>query len=285
MPHSKGDEVRVLDQLEATGERDLVVFELETLHGDPGPLEPNRHTFYEIILLSEAHEEIHTIDFEPYVMRPGSIFFLAPGQIHFWEPGTRLRGKVLRFTEACFVTPCVPDTLSILSQETSARFMPDATLFATIMGYLERIQQEQSHDAALHFESANALLTLLLADLERAFVKSFGKMPQMQSELMERLLGFHRRHGWRIATVEEAAAHLGVSEDGLNREVKRCSGLSAGAFLRSRTILEAKRMLIFLPQPASAIGEKLGFVDAAYFSRFFKRETGMSPTQFRRKYP
>lgn len=284
MPDHNPSKVKVLNRLTDQTDTDLHVFLLDTTTGDPGPIIPNRHTFYEFIFLSEAHGEIQTIDFQPYPMHSGSIFFLAPGQIHSWESNSKLKGRVLRFTEACFPRPCLVQNLSILSQETSVFFTPPKELFATSINYLDRIRKEQEQERILNHENANALLMILLIELERAFVAEHGEIPLVHSETISRLIAFHQKEDWKIQTVENAARALGVSEDSLNREVKRYSGLSAGAFLRSRTALEAKRMLIFLNQPASLIGEHLGFVDPAYFSRFFKRETGMSPTEFREKY-
>lgn len=275
-------DIEVLHKLSKEGDTELFIFDMR---GDQeGPIQPNRHTFYELIILSQANGEIHTIDFEPYPMLSRSIFILSPGQVHQWEKGCKPKGKVLRFSEACFAKPCILHNFTLLSQDTPPHFIPDNTLFESTLTMLERIQKELQHNDALGQESATATLTLLLSDLERAFCAHYGNTSLYQSKLLEALLEFHNADAWKIQTVEHAAKVLGVSEDGLNREVKRCTGLSAGAFLRSKTILEAKRLLVYLNLPANSVGEKLGFFDAAYFSRFFKRETGISPSEFRQKY-
>jgi AraC family transcriptional activator of pobA len=51
--------------------------------------------------------------------------------------------------------------------------------------------------------------------------------------------------------------------------------------IRARIVAEARRRLLHSADAVSAIGETLGFDDPAYFSRFFRRETGTSPEAFR----
>jgi len=68
---------------------------------------------------------------------------------------------------------------------------------------------------------------------------------------------------------------------GLNRACKAVAGKSAGDLLQDRLALEAQRMLIYSPAPVSLIAYELGFSDPAYFSRFFKRRVGVTPSIFR----
>jgi len=46
---------------------------------------------------------------------------------------------------------------------------------------------------------------------------------------------------------------------------------------------EAKRLLLFTTASASEICYELGFKDPAYFNRFFSRQTGLSPGDYRRR--
>ncbi|NMW30416.1 helix-turn-helix domain-containing protein, partial [Escherichia fergusonii] len=51
--------------------------------------------------------------------------------------------------------------------------------------------------------------------------------------------------------------------------------------LHERLILEAKRCLQYTQMTISQIADYLGFSDVAYFSRFFKRHTLLSPKAYR----
>jgi AraC-like DNA-binding protein len=64
--------------------------------------------------------------------------------------------------------------------------------------------------------------------------------------------------------------------------VKEVAGMSANAFISERIVLVAKRLLAQTPLPASAFGEERGFDEATNFTKFFHREVGRSPSNFRR---
>ncbi len=68
---------------------------------------------------------------------------------------------------------------------------------------------------------------------------------------------------------------------GLNRACQAVAGKSVGELLQDRLALEAQRMLIYSTAPVAVIAYDLGFSDPAYFSRFFKRRVGSSPSTFR----
>ena len=51
--------------------------------------------------------------------------------------------------------------------------------------------------------------------------------------------------------------------------------------LHERLILEARRMLAYTPATIAEVAAELGFDDPAYFSRFFSRSVGASPSGYR----
>lgn len=77
------------------------------------------------------------------------------------------------------------------------------------------------------------------------------------------------------------AVALGSSRAALTSACARSGGASPSAMLDARSVLEAKRMLIYADMSVAEIGYSLGFSDPAYFSRFFSRHSGRSPQAFR----
>jgi AraC family transcriptional activator of pobA len=82
-------------------------------------------------------------------------------------------------------------------------------------------------------------------------------------------------------TVEHYADELGLSAARLNRLCRAVAGRPAGSLIQDRLILEAQRLLVYTNATSSMVADELGFQDPAYFSRFFKRRTGVSPMAFR----
>lgn len=92
------------------------------------------------------------------------------------------------------------------------------------------------------------------------------------------LVEMHSREHWSVARY---ARHLGVTSDRLNSAVRRATGRSPLAVIHARLLAEATMMLDGTNLQVSEIAEALGFRDAAYFNRFFKRMTGETPGRFR----
>ena len=78
------------------------------------------------------------------------------------------------------------------------------------------------------------------------------------------------------------AAALGVTESRLDRAVRAVTGRSAFEVIQERLLLEARRKLVYIAAPVSKLAYELGFEDPAYFWRFFRRRTGMTPSEFRK---
>ena len=77
------------------------------------------------------------------------------------------------------------------------------------------------------------------------------------------------------------AARLAMTADRLNDHVKRATGVTAGHLIRQRVLTEAKRSLVFTSQPIHEIAYDLAFSDPSHFARFFRKQTGTTPHEFR----
>ncbi len=78
------------------------------------------------------------------------------------------------------------------------------------------------------------------------------------------------------------AQDLNVSPNHLNKSVKAVTGKSASLLIDEMLLLEAKVMIRLNKMSFSEIGFEIGFEDPSYFGRFFKKHSGMTPTEFRK---
>jgi AraC family transcriptional activator of pobA len=81
--------------------------------------------------------------------------------------------------------------------------------------------------------------------------------------------------------VKRYARQLALSETSLNRLCRRLAGITAFDVIQQRLALEARRRLVYAGSSVSGIAGELGFKDPAYFSRFFRRHSGVGPKEFR----
>jgi len=93
------------------------------------------------------------------------------------------------------------------------------------------------------------------------------------------LVETHYQKHW---PVKRYARQLALSESSLNRICRNLTGGTAFDIVQRRLALEARRRLVYVAGSVAAIAAELGFKDTAYFCRFFRRHTGVSPTEFRR---
>ena len=75
---------------------------------------------------------------------------------------------------------------------------------------------------------------------------------------------------------------IGVSESRLNQICNNISNSSPKKIITERVLREVKRLLTFSGKSVNEICYELGFKDPAYFSRFFKNHTGISPLAYRK---
>jgi AraC family transcriptional activator of pobA len=77
------------------------------------------------------------------------------------------------------------------------------------------------------------------------------------------------------------AERLAMTVDRLNDHVRRIAGVTAGHLIRQRVLTEAKRQLVFTTQTIHEIAYDLAFSDPSHFARFFRKQTGTTPHEFR----
>ena len=238
----------------------------------------HRHFFYAVYWIHQG-SGIHVIDFEEYEIKPNRIFFVKPEQIHFLHNDTMMEYSALQFTEE-FMS--CSDT-GYQTEEREIAVCHDLTLEE--QERMEILFKQISAEAVSGLEHSTALIqseiNTLLLDLERIGLdkRRYTALPDLL--LKYRMLVEKQYTATRL--VQKYAGQLGVSANYLNVLVRKYLGKSALNLINERVILEIKRRLLRTEKGVSEIAYDLGFDELSYFSRFFKRHTGMTPIAFREK--
>lgn len=175
--------------------------------------------------------------------------------------------------QALFSTPCAIDLRS------------DQPLAARVARLLERLLDEFRQPESLAAPVGGWLACSILWMLADKVSKGVAPHPKSSQEFdrlrrFRRLIESHFSHHWPVARY---ARHLSISESSLNRLCRNLTGRTAFELIQQRVVLEARRHLVYVGGSVTALAAQLGFKDAAYFSRFFRRHSGMSPCEYRRR--
>ena len=152
-----------------------------------------------------------------------------------------------------------------------------------VMATLNRIERELATGFGARYglvESCLAITLALASSLEATAHQEDAAASRDIARIarLNQLIGMHYREH---LPVEFYAKELGVSVTHLNRITKAQTSRTMNELLSDKIISQAKRDLVFTFLTAQEIAYALGFADPAYFTRFFAREAGETPRQFR----
>lgn len=249
----------------------------------------HRHTFYEIAYITGGRGS-HVIDCRAYALRPATLYFLRPDQVHFWDYRSPPSGYVLAFSEDFLLSQPHRDDITRNAEifndlSDAAQLCLSAAQSREILPIVKEIVREY-HTARDDYRSVmQAYLHVLLARAWRLLPAGRGNGAELSRSVM---LTRHFTHlvthrDGPSQTVREYSDRLGVTPGHLAETVKVTTGRTPGEIIRGAQTVAAKRLLSHTDKNVAQIAYELGFKDTAYFGRFFKREVGVTPGEFRRQ--
>jgi AraC-like DNA-binding protein len=110
-----------------------------------------------------------------------------------------------------------------------------------------------------------------------------GEVVERVPFALRRPVEWMRLYYFQNITVSELAEMAGLSPGHFTRVFKNTFGTSPIDWLRRERISQAKRRLVGSQNPIKEIAEQVGYPDRFFFSKDFKKHTGLSPRQFRER--
>jgi AraC family transcriptional regulator, transcriptional activator of pobA len=253
------------------------VFDDKTLETDF----PHRHKFYMICLIIQGKGK-HVIDFERIEIKANRLFFIKPEQIHFWDVKPKSKLAVVQFSEDFLTSLFNYNNIPAIntSYESFIDLQPDTT--STILKILKKIEFEYAQNELNANKIIQASIFILLSEIERIMNPDSNQRTKSNKyTILDNFRNLVNIKYKEITSVNGYANLLKITPNYLNIIVKETTGLTANELMHKRIILEAKRLLINYNSDVTQIAFELGFKDASYFARFFKKTTGVSPSKFR----
>lgn len=279
------------------GDRERSFFEVSRLE-ELRPLQreqspgSSRRSFYTIVLITSGKVQ-ETIGFRNYEFGPGTLYFIPENHLHaigHWSPD--VRGFHCIF-DADYFLLCLRNQVRLSAYPF---FQPDGTpfiklpaaeaeriaeLFRTMR--FEHCRRQTINDDLL----VRMYLNILLLETERLYRhrQDIEETPlPRQQQLVAQFRKLVMQHCLYKRQVSDYAALLYVTPHYLNDTVKAVSGRAASAWIHDQLLAEAKSQLVQTDDTITQVATRLHFSDASYFCRFFRKQTGLSPAQFRLAY-
>ena len=208
---------------------------------------------------------------------PNNLVFIPPHTQYGYEAGNMVYGYEVTIPhDHAADWPSEPLHLRLRDVATQGEFV----------NYIDALDRENKSTAAGHDRATMNWLGLLSVFFERQIEAARHNDDRRQSasaRLVAAYSGLIERDFAKGKGVSDFAQDLGVTPTHLTRCCKQTCGKSALALLQDRVLYEARLRLIDTREPVQKIAMELGFSSAAYFTRSFQGETGMTPTAFRRE--
>ncbi|RYG37904.1 AraC family transcriptional regulator [bacterium] len=208
---------------------------------------------------------------ESYTVLPGETLVIPPDVVH---------GAVDANLQPCEIVAIhlLPDELPDKLVSPASSLSPQRLRLAEVASTVRRICAEHFRPSPYRDEIVAALAALLITTVleheESEEERTNGRLIRLAMRAMT------GKDGVR-PTVDDVADRLGVSSVWLHKLFVRETGVSPGDWARSKRLAEAKRMLEEGTSATVAIATKLGYASGQSFATAFRKESGMSPTEYR----
>jgi AraC family transcriptional regulator, transcriptional activator of pobA len=249
---------------------------------------PHRHDFYFMVLFTKG-SGIHIIDFVSYEIRPGSLFFMSPAQVHSWRLSPADSGFVIFFNPAFYLLAYARKTLTEFPYFQPFTASPCLYLvpenLPEITALFEKIYDEFRGQ---EFQKENIIRSylniLLIKSAGVYYAIQSGEPTSLQTSQIRKLEALIEQHYAQHLPVTGYAEMMQLSSKQLYAICQSVLQKSITDIIQDRLMLEAKRLLVHTELTISQIAARLNYTDNSYFNRFFKKMAGMTPEQFRKQF-
>lgn len=254
------------------------------------PQKPHRPNFHIIFLVSSGEPFTHYIDFQEYLIAPGSLVFLAKDQVHAFGDSYRADASMILFTEG-FLTRnrMMANEISIHQLHHYSLYSPIVKLSPEQLTSFTRLTEQLTEEFYTGNDFAKeevlqSFLRVLLLKAERIRKQHHPLHSSSYFQGFTEFQGLLRKHGTHSRRVAFFAEQMNISPKKLNAITQEIAKQSAKSYINSNLVLEVKRMLVNSVLSIKEIAYQSGFDEPTNFIKFFRKHVQMTPTTFRKQY-
>lgn len=242
-----------------------------------------------IILCTGGRKELQ-INFADYTLTPGSLAFIYPNSM--WRPLATssdfeahyfsIQGTSAKEWNAFIDLDTVFSLSSYIAKHPHTQLSLDETLVMT--QYLNLLKSRYEADAqAIIIRFILSAFTLELNRIFTAREKSDRSKISRQEDILWKFLTLLKQYHKEERTVNFYANKMCISPKHLSSVIKQMSHKTAHEIIADFVTMTAKRLLKSTTMSIQEISDELNFANQSFFGKFFKQNTGQSPSAYRRK--
>jgi AraC-like DNA-binding protein len=248
------------------------------------------HPWFTLLVVNSCLGDLVIDDTKVLCYSP-TLIFLTPGQHFILSPEAESNGFSISFNQEFY---CI----EFHDSEVSCNGLLFLNNFSVVQIPLDEQQQtiynNTVKEIVSEFEQNDPLLSEMLKNLLKNLLIRSNRLFRAQhttgepdntnidsarkfSELVE-------KHFREFKQVVAYADMMGIAPASLTKKLQKFGIESPSRIIKNRIITEAKRMLIYTDKSVKEIAYFIGFEDQHYFSRLFSKETGISPTDYKKQH-
>ncbi len=274
---------------------EIRIFDRKT-HECRNYVSPNRRDFFKILLITEG-EGVFTIGLHTYHIDKPAILFIHPNDIISWRNLSPVnRGFYCLFKKGFLsghpTLRKVIDKYDLFTDQSKSVMTLSHAEAERLEDIFINLQEEELSGNRYCEDAMQAYMQLLL--IESVKIGNYPK-PDHVSEEYTHIHRFFQALEQETAqinynkpigakTVREFAALLAVHPNYLNMLIKRHTGQNVSTHIRNRLLEATKILLVQTNWSLNDIGYSIGFADQSNFNLFFKKNTGLTPAEFRKNH-
>ncbi|CEJ69258.1 AraC-like ligand binding domain-containing protein [Chryseobacterium oranimense] len=253
-----------------------------------------RRDFYKISMMCEGTGILSYADKFIRIDRP-SIVFLNPLIPYSWEPESSVQtGYFCLFTEEFVSQELKNESLSqspLFKAGGDHVFFPDENSVRLLKNLYENMLKEVHSDYDNKYSLLRNYIQIIMHEaMKMQPPQTYGqhsnaaeRISTLFLELLEHQFPVSQNNIILLKNANEFATQLNIHTNHLNKALKETTGKTTSEWINGRIIKEAKSLLQFSNRSVSEIAYSLGFEHSSNFIISFKKKTGDSPNQFRKR--
>ncbi len=171
------------------------------------------------------------------------------------------------------------ELLRSLELDKNIYYIGDSSDFPTRCNHIIREIQAKR----INYQDISSLLLRELLLVIGRYLKEEGSVNSDTLNEVERAIGFFNDNYTQKINIKEYATARHMSASWFIKNFKAITKLSPLQFIINLRITNAKALLMNTDYPILKVASVVGFENALYFSRIFKKHTGLSPIEFKKK--